>query len=74
MLAKRDDIELAVPSETEYDCGGAAADAETGEYRIIVPPEPPDFGPAAARAFLRMLVRAHRKHAGESAEAVLEEE
>lgn len=32
--------------------------------RVIVPPEPPEFGPAAARALLRLLVAVHRKRAG----------
>lgn len=29
--------------------------------RVIVPPQPPEFGPAAARALLRLLIAVHRK-------------
>jgi hypothetical protein len=31
--------------------------------RVIVPAEPPEFGPAAARALLRLLIAVHRKRA-----------
>jgi hypothetical protein len=33
-----------------------------GTPRVIVPPTPPDFGPAAARALIRLLIAVHRKH------------
>jgi hypothetical protein len=29
--------------------------------RVIVPPQPPEFGPAAARSLLRLLIAVHRK-------------
>jgi hypothetical protein len=33
-----------------------------GDIRlVIVPPDPPEFGPAAARALLRLLIAVHRR-------------
>jgi hypothetical protein len=32
--------------------------------RVIIPPDPPAWGPAAARALLRLLTAVHRKRAG----------
>jgi hypothetical protein len=29
--------------------------------RVIVPPQPPEFGPSSARALLRLLIAVHRK-------------
>ena len=31
--------------------------------RVIIPAQPPEFGPAAARALLRLLVAVHRSRA-----------
>jgi hypothetical protein len=42
----------------------AIASTPTASVRVIVPQEPPEFGPAAARALLRLLIAVHAKHTG----------
>ncbi|GAA3741607.1 hypothetical protein GCM10022225_26360 [Plantactinospora mayteni] len=45
-----------------YDGDSGTTDtASLGELRVIVPPDPPEFGPAAALALLRLLVAVHRQ-------------
>jgi hypothetical protein len=60
--------ESASPSPTEpiqiynYDSDTTEPYTVAGDIqRVIVPPEPPEFGPAAARALLRLLIAVHRK-------------
>ena len=40
------------------------ASSPTASVRVVVPREPPEFGPAAARALLRLLVAVHAKRTG----------
>jgi hypothetical protein len=48
-----------------------ATGTPAGVPHVIVPPDPPEFGPAAARALLRLLLAVHHKrretdkHSGE---------
>jgi hypothetical protein len=37
--------------------------ASSGPPQVVVPPGPPQFGPASSRAFLRLLLALHRKRA-----------
>jgi hypothetical protein len=43
-----------------HDGGSGTADMASGELHVIVPPDPPEFGPAAARALLRLLIDVYR--------------
>jgi hypothetical protein len=61
--------ESVSPSPTEpiaiynYDVDTTQSQTVAGDIqRVIVPSEPPEFGPAAARALLRLLIAVHRKH------------
>lgn len=40
---------------------GTPGTESSGELRVIIPPNPPEFGPAAALALLRLLVEIHRQ-------------
>lgn len=40
--------------------------AERDEITVILPPEPPELNPGAARALLRILLKAHEKQFGSS--------
>ena len=63
------------PSIRNYNQHDDTAVTETtrGDVRrVIVPPDPPEFGPAAARALLRLLRAVHRRR-GETADTSGEE-
>ncbi len=67
--------ELPNQIDQDYHSHGSTGttDAATpGEIQVIVPPAPPAFGPAAARALLRLLVEVHRERS-DAAEDPMEE-
>jgi hypothetical protein len=48
----------------DYNCIGVSRETDMtspGVPRIIVPPDPPEFGPVAARALLRLLISTHQQ-------------
>ncbi|GIM86622.1 hypothetical protein Sar04_33580 [Salinispora arenicola] len=49
-------------SDYNYDGDSGTTDtASLGELRVIVPPDAPEFGPAATLVLLRLLVAVHRQ-------------
>jgi hypothetical protein len=54
-------------AEHDYNCNGKPQLTEpadlSGAVRVIIPPDPPVLGPAAARALLRLLIAVQRKRA-----------
>jgi hypothetical protein len=44
-----------------FDDHSPAPDTISDNGRVLVPPDPPSFGPAAARALLSLLLAVHRK-------------
>ncbi len=44
-----------------FDDHSTAPDTMSNDGRVVVPPDPPSFGPAAARALLRLLLAVHRQ-------------
>lgn len=57
--------EFSEQPERDYNmnCGPDVTDAASSAgIQVIAPLEPPQFGPAAARALLRLLVEVHRAH------------
>ncbi|MFC6568618.1 hypothetical protein [Actinoplanes utahensis] len=44
-----------------YDGISGSTGSPSNDHDVIVPPLPPEFGPAAARSMLRLLVSIHRK-------------
>jgi hypothetical protein len=61
---------MTTPSNTGWRAdpprrdGARTTPAET--VRVIVPPTPPEFGPAAARALIRLVIAVHSKRAPNS--------
>jgi hypothetical protein len=47
----------------------ADSDSRREPIKIVLPPEPPELTPAAARTLLRILVKAYEKQAGDDAHA-----
>jgi hypothetical protein len=44
------------------------------EITVILPPEPPELNPAAARALLKILLKAYEKHYGHEYKGIPESE
>lgn len=59
-VIKENQSDAHVSPIRDYDDNGSSADIASVPG-VIVPPDPPVFGPLAARAFLRLIVEVHRK-------------
>jgi hypothetical protein len=50
-----------IPEYNQHNERPSAMATQSDVKQVIVPPDPPEFGPAAARALLRLLLAVHRR-------------
>jgi hypothetical protein len=71
-VMKENQSDAHVSPIQDYDDNGQSADIASG-FGVIVPSDPPVFGPLAARAFLRLIAEVRRKRAEKSDHSPSEE-
>jgi hypothetical protein len=50
-----------IPEYNQHDKQSSGTEKPGNIRLVVVPPDPPEFGPAAARALLRLLIAVHRR-------------